>query len=85
VTKRRVLLTGTPLQNNLKEYYHMVDYASPGVLPEIKSFLTLFDETIKRGQFKAADTSVELQVRPYCLFTDMVLVSSAILLILIWY
>ena len=29
--KRRVLLTGTPMQNDLQEFYAMVDFTNPGV------------------------------------------------------
>ncbi len=30
--RRRVLLSGTPLQNHLDEFYAMVDFCNPGVL-----------------------------------------------------
>ena len=48
-TKRRLLLTGTPLQNNLMEYFHMVDFVDPRKLGDLQTFRTLFVEHINRG------------------------------------
>lgn len=44
--KRRVLLTGTPVQNDLEEFFAMCDFVNPGCLNSLKSFRTVFANPI---------------------------------------
>lgn len=52
-TERRILLTGTPLQNHLKEYFAMVHLISPGTLgTKMSEFNKLYGTDIERGMLK---------------------------------
>ncbi|XP_034250356.1 DNA repair and recombination protein RAD54B-like isoform X2 [Thrips palmi] len=44
--KARVLLTGTPIQNDLQEFYALVDFVNPGILGSAQEFRKKFEEPI---------------------------------------
>ena len=49
-TKRRIALTGSPLQNNLLEYFHMVNFVKHNHLLKKGSFIKNFVDPIKEGE-----------------------------------
>lgn len=53
-TERRIILSGTPLQNDLAEFYTMVDFVNPGLLNKYTTFKREFETPILKAQQPAA-------------------------------
>ena len=47
---KRVILSGTPIQNDLKEFFAAVDLVNPGVLGSFKAFIREFEAPIVRSR-----------------------------------
>ena len=57
VPSRRVLLTGTPLQNDLSEFWTMCDFVNPGALGSLAAFSREYATPIARGRQPNASTA----------------------------
>ena len=42
---KKIVLTGTPIQNELVEFHTLISFLNPGVLPELKLFQRNFYNT----------------------------------------
>ncbi|KAF1995689.1 DNA repair and recombination protein RAD26 [Amniculicola lignicola CBS 123094] len=59
-TERRVILSGTPLQNDLSEFYTAIDFVNPGLLGKRSAFKREFETPIVRSrQPNASDSELE--------------------------
>jgi len=53
-TTTRLALTGSPLANNLTEYYAMIDWIAPGFLGDFDHFKIAYKEPIEVGTYADA-------------------------------
>jgi DNA repair and recombination protein RAD54B len=66
--RRRVILTGTPVQNDLEEFFAMCNFVNPGAFGDLSAFRCIFanpilasrdanasDETARRGEARAKE------------------------------
>ena len=53
-TRHRLLISGTPLQNNLKELWSLMDFVFPGKLGTEETFVRSFVQPINRGIYANA-------------------------------
>ncbi|KDN40884.1 hypothetical protein K437DRAFT_275613 [Tilletiaria anomala UBC 951] len=49
-TPRRIILSGTPIQNDLSEFFNMVDFVAPGLLGTYATFKRVFEEPIMKSR-----------------------------------
>ncbi|KAH7032289.1 RAD54-like protein B [Linnemannia elongata] len=49
-TKRRIILTGTPIQNDLGEFFAMIDFVNPGLFDNYGLFKKVFEDPIVRSR-----------------------------------
>ncbi|KAM5486153.1 hypothetical protein MaudMau93_005070 [Microsporum audouinii] len=50
-SKSRIALTGSPLSNQLIDYYQMINWISPGYLGTLKQFKAKYEEPIREGLY----------------------------------
>ncbi|KAG8908022.1 helicase [Tulasnella sp. 403] len=59
-TKRRIILSGTPIQNDLGEFHAMTDFCNPGLLDDYKTFNRIFETPIVKS--RSPDCSEQTRV-----------------------
>jgi DNA repair and recombination RAD54-like protein len=59
--QRRVILTGTPIQNDLSEYFALLNFANPEYLGTKMDFKKNFESKILRGRDADASDKVKLE------------------------
>jgi len=72
-TPHRLLLSGTPVQNNLRELWSLFDFAFPGRLGTLPTFEAEFADPMKRGGYvNASPMVVQIAYRCALVLRDLI-------------
>ncbi|XP_056378478.1 DNA repair and recombination protein RAD54B isoform X1 [Hyla sarda] len=52
---RRIILSGTPVQNDLQEFYALIDFVNPGILGSLSTYRKIYEEPIIRSREPSAN------------------------------
>ncbi|GJQ10736.1 hypothetical protein GpartN1_g2527.t1 [Galdieria partita] len=72
-TLKRIVLTGYPLQNNLAEYWSMMNFCCPGFLGSFAHFRELYVSPIRRGQREKSSKAEIAYAKRRCWYLHEVL------------
>lgn len=63
----KLVLTGTPIENNLTELWSQFNFINPGLLGSLESFRAKFANAIEMNKDKVAQTALRQMIAPYIL------------------
>jgi len=66
-TSMRIALTGTPMENRLRELWSIVTFANPGILGTVRSFETRFERPLATDRKSPIADELRAVVRPFLL------------------
>jgi DNA repair and recombination RAD54-like protein len=59
----RILISGTPIQNNLSEFYSVANFAVPGILGDLSEFRRLYERPLSEANSKNATREQKVRGR----------------------
>ncbi|KAK4157887.1 hypothetical protein C8A00DRAFT_11284 [Chaetomidium leptoderma] len=62
-TMNRIAMTGSPLTNNVMDYYSMINWVAPNYLADIVEFRQRFSNPIKEGLYADSEPSLKRKAR----------------------
>lgn len=63
----RLVLTGTPMENSIRELWSIFDFIMPGYLGSRKHFIEFYDREIERDKRSEALKELNLKIKPFML------------------